>query len=501
MSGGLLIFDIAGHAFAVDESHVEEIAEAVPTTRLPFAPVHVEGIANVAGHLLPIVDLTGYPALDLTWPANRKGGLFVVLRSGAGTLALRAGRIGGTLAREAVEPQDAGPSPIAAHFDHAGRGIRLIDPARIELGHGMAFADLPNDAALVGVAASPLNNGAPRPTVRLLIVEAGGRGYALDMRDIVLIFAITDLRPLPNAPAIVRGMSQVQHHPVLLVDVFAKGPHPNPPPPDGGGGNSTFPRRQVGEGGARAEGVGGRGLAAAPSASSGHAVVYATPHGPVAVQVNSVRGVVRFTEDQLKATERNDGSAPDEIVEYDGTWLEVRSGTRMLGDHLDDIGRLIPEARELDDSRLPQRHYRRFLTFTVDGRVYAVEFERVRRVVESSERLRLPNGGQSFDGITDVDGAILPILDLRRLLTRRPVGADPSHLGTAILVEIAGGTVAVVADEVQRIRKVPSDNVDPMSDRLTSAVIRLDNALIPVLRPEGLMPDTVPARLPSGALA
>ena len=169
----------------------------------------------------------------------------------------------------------------------------------------------------------------------------------------------------------------------------------------------------------------------------------------------------------------------------------------MLGDHLDDIGRLIPEARELDDSRLPQRHYRRFLTFTVDGRVYAVEFERVRRVVESSERLRLPNGGQSFDGITDVDGAILPILDLRRLLTRRPVGAAPDKLGTAILVEIAGGTVAVVADEVQRIRKVPSDNVDPMSDRLTSAVIRLDNALIPVLRPEGLMPDTVPARLPS----
>lgn len=478
MSGGLLILDIAGHAFAVDESHVVEIAEAVPTTRLPFAPAHVEGIANVAGHLLPIVDLAGYPALGLTWPADRKGGLFVVLRSGAGTLALRAGRIGGTLAREAVAPQDAGPSPIAARFDHAGHAVRLIDPAHVELGHGMAFADLPNDAALVGVAASPLDGGAPRPTVRLLIVEAGGRGYALDMRDIVLIFAITDLRPLPNAPAVVRGMSHVQRHPVLLVDVFAKPPHPNPPPPDGGGGWGHT------------------------AATSGHAVVYATPHGPVAVRVDAVRGVVRFTEDQLKAAERNDGSAPDEIVEYDGAWLEVRSGTRMLGDHLEDIGRLIPEARELDDSRLPHRHYRRFLTFTVDGRVYAMEFERVRRVVESSERLRLPDGGQSFDGVTDVDGAILPILDLRRLLTRRPVGADPDklglgRLGTAILVEIAGGTVAVVADEMQRIRKVPSDHVDPMSDRLTSAVIRLDDALIPVLRPEGLMPDTVPARLPS----
>lgn len=467
MSGGFLMLEIAGAAFAVDESHVVEVAEASPTTRLPFAPPHVEGVANVAGHLMPVVDVAGYPALGLGWSGGRKGGLFIVLGTDAGTLALRAGRVGGTLPSigAPLESDEDATLPLAARFTHAGRTVHVFDPARVALGPGLTLARLAEDSALVGLAAAPLDAGKGRPNTRLLVVEAGGRGYALDMRDVVLVFAVTDLRPLPNAPAIVRGMSHVQRHPVLLVDA-----------------------------------LGTAGDAA------GYGIVFATPHGPVAVRVDAVRGVVRFADDQRMSGEEKDGRVLDDIVDHDGTWLEVRSGPRMLGDHLDEIGRLIPEARDLDDSRLPQRHYRRFLTFTVGGQVYALAFERVRRVVESSDRLRLPQGGQSFDGITDVDGSILPIIDLRRLLARRPLGdgtpgAAAGKPGTAILVEIAGGNVAIVADEVQRIRKVPSDDVDPMSDRLTAAVIRLDGALIPVLRPEGLMPDTVPAQLPAGGVA
>lgn len=450
MIGGFLTFDIAGTPFAVDNAQVEEVAESARATRLPFAPPQVEGLANVAGRILPVLDVTGYPALGLAWGGGRKGGLLIVLRAGNGLVALRAGRIGGSLARdrvtlEAPAPEDAG-APVAGRLRHGDRSLRLLDPDQLELGHGMAFAALPEGEALAGVPADPPDPARERSTVRLLIVEAGGRSHALDMGDVVLVFPVTDLRPLPNAPALVRGMAQAQSRPVLLTDPL----------------------------GARSGLVGG------------YAVVHATPCGPVGVWVDAVRGVVRFPLDRVKAGE---AGAPNEIVDYDGAWLDVRSGMGMLGDHLGEIGPLIPEGGDMAESRLPRRFFRRFLTFLVEARVYALEFERVRRVVEASDRLRLPQGAASFDGLTDVDGAILPILDLRRLLARNPVGTPSELPGVAILVEIDGGVVAVIADSIQRIRKIPTDDVDPMSDRLTAAVLRLEGALIPVLRPEGLMTD------------
>lgn len=456
---GYLTFDIAGTPFAVEGGRVVEVAEATRATRLPFAPPHVEGIANVGGRLLPVVDVTGFPAARLAWGGGRRGGLLIVLSAGRGLLALRAGRIGGSLPAEGAGWEEGGEAdaglPVAGRLLQGGRSLRVLDPDRLELGAG--GLPVPDADALAGAAAAPPDAGRDRATVRMLMVEAGGRIHALAMGEVLVVFPVEEIRPLPNPPPLVVGMGQVQRRPVLLVDPLE-----------------------------------------AASGTGGYAVALRTRFGPVGVRVDAVRGVIRLPRDRIKAGE---AGAPDEIVDYDGRWLDVRNATRMLGDRLDRIGPLVPEGGEMDGSRLPQRLYRRFLTFVVEARLYAVAFEKVRRVVESSDRLRLPRGAESFDGLTDVDGRILPILDLRRLLARRPVGSDPQSEGVAILLEIDGGPVAVIADEIQRIRKVPADDVDPMSDRLTEAVIRVDGALIPVLRPEGLTTPAAPALPPTERVA
>lgn len=455
-SCGYLTFDIAGTPFAVAADRVEEVAEPTGITRLPFAPPQVEGLANVAGRILPVLDVTGYPSLRLAWGGGRRGGLLIVLRAGTGVLALRAGRIGGTLTAErvglcAAEPEDCG-TPVAGRLRHGDRSLRLLDPELMQLGRGGALAipGLADADALSGGAAEPPDPSRERATIRLLMVEVAGRPHALEMADLLLVFPVGDLRPLPNAPALVRGVARAQKRSILVTDPLGAG-------------------------------------AGAGDRPGGYAVVLRTRRGPVGVWVDGVRGVVRVPLDRLRAGE---AGANARIVDYDGHWLDVRSVARMLGDRLDDIGRFVPEGGDPDDdlaeSRLPRRFYRRFLTLVVEARIYALEFEKVRRVVEVSDRLRLPKGAESFDGLTDVDGRILPVLDLRRLLARAPVGAPPATPGIAVLVEIDGGTVAVIADEIQRIRKIDSEDVDPLSDRLTAAVIRLDNALIPVLRPEGL---------------
>ncbi|HEY0837953.1 MAG TPA: chemotaxis protein CheW, partial [Azospirillum sp.] len=420
-------------------------------------------------------------------------------------LALRAGRTGGTLETappQAADPEpDAAAPPVVARVTRDGGDLLVIDPARIEIGHGMAFADIADDAVPVGGPPEPAaRRGAG--TVRLLVVESGGRRLALEMDGLLMVFAITEVRPLPHAPSVVRGMTQARDRPVLLVDPLGQSEAPLPLRERGlGRGGVTAGRREMSPGSGlpaampplpnrdalRRRPTRGEGLSAEPKTAlatddrrdDGHAVAFRTPHGPVALRVDAVRGVVRVDPARI----RTEAGAPGATVDYDGVRMDVRNGARMLSDQLDRIGRLVPaRVGAADGLEPPRRVMRRFLTVSVGERTYALEFERVHRVVEYAGRRRLPGDTIRFDGVTGVDGAILPVLDLRRVLVR---AADDT--GVAVLVAVGGGTVAVIADAIQRIRKVPADDVDPLADATTAAVVRIDGRLVPVLRPEGLM--------------
>ncbi|HYH20044.1 MAG TPA: chemotaxis protein CheW [Azospirillum sp.] len=439
MTAGLLTFERGGGWFAVAAAAVAEVAKAGAVTRLPFAPPHVDGVAAVGGRLVPLVDPAGYPALGLDRRAA--GALFVVLRTPRGALALRAGRTAGTVTDaplQAPTPEtDAAGLPVTARFAHDGTDVLVIDPARIEIGPGTAFTDMPARAVLLG---DPPEESVRRSaaSVRLLVVECGGRRLALGMDGLLMVFAIAEVRPLPHAPTVVRGMTQARRRPVLLIDPLS------------------------GEG-----------------RDDGYAVAFRTARGPVALRVDAVRGVMRVAPDRMTT----EAGAPGATVEYDGARIDVGNGARMVSEQLDRIAGLVPATGgPADGLEPPRRVFRRFLTVSVGDSTYALEVERVHRVVEYSGRQRLPGGTIRFDGITGVDGAILPVVDLRRVLVH-----TPEDRGVAVLVPVGGGTVAVVADAIQRIRKVPADEVDAMADATTAAVVRIDGRLIPVLRPEGLV--------------
>jgi purine-binding chemotaxis protein CheW len=64
----LACFELAGTLYAVDVTHVLEIVRCPPLVRLPFAPRLIEGVIDLRGVVLPIVDLGralgGAPACD-----------------------------------------------------------------------------------------------------------------------------------------------------------------------------------------------------------------------------------------------------------------------------------------------------------------------------------------------------------------------------------------------------------------------------------------------------
>lgn len=53
----LVVFQLGGEGFCVDISKVREINRVVEITKIPEAPEFVEGVINLRGQIIPIIDL------------------------------------------------------------------------------------------------------------------------------------------------------------------------------------------------------------------------------------------------------------------------------------------------------------------------------------------------------------------------------------------------------------------------------------------------------------
>jgi len=105
----LLTFRVNGQAFAVDGRTVRELRGWTPSTPVPAAPPYVQGVVNLRGAVLPIVDLN----LRLGFPAQAMTDRHVVIVSQTGR------RLVGAVADEVMDitpvaASDVRPTPSVA---------------------------------------------------------------------------------------------------------------------------------------------------------------------------------------------------------------------------------------------------------------------------------------------------------------------------------------------------------------------------------------------------
>lgn len=93
----VLLFELAGSSYALQIAQVVEIVRAVAVAPLPEAPVVVDGVLNLRGRIVPVVDLRrrfGHPGTpvhpDEHFIVARAGERIVVFRADPSTRVARA---------------------------------------------------------------------------------------------------------------------------------------------------------------------------------------------------------------------------------------------------------------------------------------------------------------------------------------------------------------------------------------------------------------------------
>jgi purine-binding chemotaxis protein CheW len=120
------------------------------------------------------------------------------------------------------------------------------------------------------------------------------------------------------------------------------------------------------------------------------------------------------------------------------------------------------------------------------GEAYGVEIGRVEEIIRMQPITRIPNGPAFIEGVTNLRGRVIPVLDLRKRFGLPSLEA--TRRSRIVVGELGEHTVGLVVDGVSEVLLVGSDAVEPPSTLVTSAdsaflrgVAKLEERLILLL--------------------
>jgi purine-binding chemotaxis protein CheW len=104
------------------------------------------------------------------------------------------------------------------------------------------------------------------------------------------------------------------------------------------------------------------------------------------------------------------------------------------------------------------------MTFFLDGRAYGLPLERVAEICPFRDLNKLPHMPRSVEGILDLRGRVVPVVNLRVRMALPPL--DASQTGTILVLDLEGQPTGLLVDAVDAVVAVPDEDLVPASPLL-----------------------------------
>ena len=107
------------------------------------------------------------------------------------------------------------------------------------------------------------------------------------------------------------------------------------------------------------------------------------------------------------------------------------------------------------------------VVFDLASENYGVDISSVREIMRMQNITRVPGALSYVEGVINLRGKVLPVLDLRKRLSLT-VAAQTKD-SRVVVVDIAAGEVGVIVDAVSEVLRIPDSSVEPPSSMITQA--------------------------------
>ncbi|MDO9412624.1 MAG: chemotaxis protein CheW [Pseudolabrys sp.] len=432
-----LTFAIAGAAYGLKLSTVAEIIRMPVLSFMPLVPPSLLGLANLRGTVLPVISLRRL----LNVPdAAADDSTRVIVVNGVAPVGFVVDRIDGLLV---VPPEEETPA-------------KILDPAQLLRGQ---FDQLgvsgKSDAARSSVAPGAAT-AETQALVAMLSFDIGTQEYALPLDSVREIVALPDHLPdLPHSESSVLGVITLRDRLLPLVSLRAL-----------------------------------LGLPAGETRSQrGKVIVVSLGDALVGVVVDATREILRVDPSVIDAApallSRGAGEADVTSMarlNHGRRLVAVLSPDRLFRSEL--LSKIAAEqgssGEEDNQSGSTAMADEQFIVFRLGGQEYAMPIAAVSEIARTPEHItRVPKAPSFIDGVINLRGGVVPVVDLRRRFDIQ--GADDQTSQRILVLGFAGARAGFLVDSVAEVLKVSSDAIRPAPDlspdqmRLMPRVINLED--------------------------
>jgi len=103
--------------------------------------------------------------------------------------------------------------------------------------------------------------------------------------------------------------------------------------------------------------------------------------------------------------------------------------------------------------------------FDLASEHYAIDSSIVREIIRIQNITRVPGSSSYVEGVTNLRGRVVPVLDLRKRLDL-PV-TDRNKETRIVVVNVAGHDVGLIVDGVSEVLRIPTSVIEPPSTIVT----------------------------------
>ncbi|HHX27971.1 MAG: chemotaxis protein CheW [Bacillota bacterium] len=115
------------------------------------------------------------------------------------------------------------------------------------------------------------------------------------------------------------------------------------------------------------------------------------------------------------------------------------------------------------------RHERQIVAFSLGSETYGVDIASVREIIPVPKIVSVPRAPDYVEGIINLRGRVIPVLDLRKHFGFERKKGDPNQ--RIVLVEAGQESVGVIVDAVSSVLRISDEQVEPAATVIVGAEI------------------------------
>ena len=468
-----VIFHVAHEMFAMPLSDVREIIRMPEVVRVPLSPPALEGLANLRGTVLPVIQLRRIFGME---PEEHNDATRVVVLDQGQPVGLVVDRMANVVTVDGENIEPASSIEGTVHTDMMTGMIKTNDGKSmvmiLEAGKVVAreFSAIKQAVERNVAGSGDTSDGVRRERLteiadesQLVSFEVAGQEYALPIERVQEIVQIPgQITEVPNTPSHVLGVMTLRNRLLPLVSLRAMF---GLPPCELTDSNKILVV-SLGEG-ATAMSVGVMMDSVREVLRVGHSIIDPVP--PLLSRggnMGEIQSICRLQDGKRLVAILS----PDRMFDTGEIRTIVASHDTGTDEMKDQISGQTTRARSgvIDDEE-------QFVVFRLMNEEYGVPIDSVQEIVRVPEELtRVPRTSDLIEGVINLRGVVLPVVDQRRRFGLPSM--DRNDRQRIMVFTICGVRTGFIVDSVSEVMRISASLIGaspPLSDEQQRLIRRV----------------------------